>query len=152
MAVDPTILFSGINNAFKLAKFCLDLKDASEDVRVFGDLINRVRKDRAEALRERRDKATILESSPHKRAWIDGIIIDVDKVLFSIGCLLEDARLDSQGGRSVTLQHRFEWVLSIKSEFLVKHALLSTCHQSMLSAITAMQGLRSSEGDSLAPN
>ena len=140
---DPySSLFSGINSAFKLAKFCLELKEASEEVRTFGSLINRVRKDRAEALRERREMATILEFFPHRRTWIDGTINDIDQALFQIGLLLEDARLDNQVGRSVKLQHRFEWVLSGKGEFLVKHALLSTCHQSLLSATAAMQGLR----------
>ncbi|KAL9091128.1 MAG: hypothetical protein Q9165_005055 [Trypethelium subeluteriae] len=144
---DPTVLFTGINNAFKLAKFCLELKEASEEVHVFGALINRVRKDRAEALRVRRETAALLELSPHKRAWIDGTITDIDEVLFQIGLLLEDARLDSEVGKSVKLQHRFEWVLSVKGEFLVKHSLLSTCHQSLMSAITAMDSMKRGTGD-----
>ena len=152
MAGDPSsILFAGINNAFKLAKFCIELKEASEEVRVFGKLINRVRKDRAEAIRERRKTAPILDLSPQKRNWIDGTIADVDNALFQIGLLLEDARIDRDVGKSVTLQHRFEWVISIKGEFLVKHLLLSTCHQSLLSAITAMDSIKLSRGDLLSP-
>ncbi|KAI9662320.1 MAG: hypothetical protein M1821_008487 [Bathelium mastoideum] len=151
MAVDPSIVFTGINNAFKLAKFCLELKESSEDVRVFGNLINRVRKDRAEAIRRRRETAALLEHFPQKKTWIDGTINDIDDVLFQIGLLLEDARLDSQVGKSVKLQHRFEWVLSVKGEFMVKHTLLATCHQSMLSAMAAMDGLKLSSGDFLVP-
>ncbi|KAF2237110.1 hypothetical protein EV356DRAFT_540029 [Viridothelium virens] len=148
---DPTVLFTGINNAFKLAKFCLELKEASEELHVFGALINRVRKDRAEALRVRRETAAMLEVSPPKRDWVDGTITDIDEVLFQIGLLLEDARLDNEIGKSVKLQHRFEWVLSVKGEFLVKHALLSTCHQSMMSALSAMETMKPGAGELPVP-
>ncbi|KAI9704656.1 MAG: hypothetical protein M1820_005404 [Bogoriella megaspora] len=149
---DPatSAVFSGINTTFKLAKFCLDLKDVSEENRTFCSLINRVRKDRAEAMRERRETSELLQAFPHKRVWIDDTIEDIDEVLYKIGSLIEGARVDGQVGRSVSLQHRFEWVLRGRQEFLVKQAWLSTCHQSLLSAIDAMHSMKVNAGEHFA--
>ena len=123
---DPisTSVFAGINTAFKLAEFGLSLNDAPEENLVFCKLIRRVRKDRAEAVRERREKATALDTTPLKKQWIDGTISDVDAALFMIGKLVEGGRADSESGRGMTLKNRFEWVLNRKENFLSKQSLL----------------------------
>ena len=140
---DPitTSLLAGINTAFKLAEFGLSLRDAPEEVMVFCGLIRRVREDRAEAGRERRDKAHILNTLPLKKQWIEGIMIDVDEALFIIGRLVSYGGADGDKTRSMSLKHRCEWVLSKKESFLTKQSLLSTCHQSLSTAIGYMHSL-----------
>ncbi|KAL8708982.1 MAG: hypothetical protein Q9220_006190 [cf. Caloplaca sp. 1 TL-2023] len=133
--------FSAIGTTIKLAEFCLRLKEVSLENRVFLTLIARVRKDVDEALRERREKATLLESLPEKRAWIDEAILDAQKELNSIGRLVEDARIDTQQGKPVTLKHRFEWVLTNHQKFTTEERALATFHQSLLAAMNVMHNL-----------
>jgi len=135
--------FSGyINTAIKFAGFCLELKAASEETKVFCRLIQRVRSDRAEALRERSEKAKVLEDLPEKRKWIDETIKETTEALQTIGKLVEGARIDNARGRKVSLQHRFEWVLTKKEDFLTKQSLLATCHNSLSIAMMFMQNLQ----------
>ena len=134
-------VFAGINTAFKLAEYGFGLNDASEENLVFCRLIERVRKDRAEAVRERREKSDTLNTTPSKRKWIDETIKDLDIALFTIGRLVESARADGEQGRSMTLMHRFEWVFLKKEGFLTKQSLQATCHQSLSSALVYMQHL-----------
>ncbi|KXL45196.1 hypothetical protein M433DRAFT_148712 [Acidomyces richmondensis BFW] len=130
-----------INTAIKLGEFILRLQAAPEECRVFGRLIQRVRTDRAEALRERHDKSTALEDFTEKRKWIDDTIQDATEALQTIGRLVEGARIDVARGKKVSLRHRFEWVLSCKDDFLAKQSLLATCHQSLILAISFLQSL-----------
>jgi hypothetical protein len=143
MASDPVTssIFAGINTTFKLAEFGLSLHDAPEEVKVFCRLIRRVRDDRAEAGREFREKADLLNLSPRKKTWIEDTMRDVDSALITIGTLVESGRADSYEGRSMTLKHRFDWVLKRKESFLTKQSLLSTCHNSLSTAIVYMQSL-----------
>lgn len=145
-------IFSGINTAFKLAEFLLSLKEASKEVQVFARLITRVRKDREEALRERYEKATILQSYPHKKRYLDEAIKDVDESLLVISRLVEGARVDGERGQAVSLKHRFQWVLSHKEEFMTKQTYLSTCHLSLLHALGAIQGLKGPDDDGATSN
>ncbi|KAL8953630.1 MAG: hypothetical protein Q9222_000516 [Ikaeria aurantiellina] len=133
--------FSAIGTTIKLAEFCLRLKEVSLENRVFLTLIARVRKDVEEALRERQEKALLLESMPEKRAWIDDAILDAQKELNSIGRLVEDARIDTQQGKPVTLKHRFEWVLTNHQKFTTEERALATFHQSLLAAMNVMHNL-----------
>jgi len=132
---------SYINVAFKLAEFCLKLQAAPEETVVFGRLIDRVRTDRAEALRERKAKTITLEDFPEKRRWIDKTLQDTNDALQTIGQLVESARIDTAKGQKLSLQHRFEWVLKKKEDFLAKQSLLATCHQSLSTVIIFMQAL-----------
>lgn len=145
-------VFAGINTAFKLAEFGLSLNEASEENLVFCRLIQRVRKDRAEAIRERGEKATTLDATPLKKEWIDEIINDTDAALFTIGKLVESGRADGEHGRSMTLRHRFEWVMGKKESFLSKQSLLATCHQSPSNAIVYMQQLPTTYSAPLSPS
>ena len=140
---DPftTTVFAGINTVFKLAEFGLSLGDASEESLIFCRLVERVRKDRAEAVRERREKYLALEVRPLKKEWIDGAIHDIDMALYTIGKLVESARSDVEQGQKMSLVHRFEWVLSRKEGFLTKQSLLATCHLSLSNALMYMQNL-----------
>ena len=146
VTLSAATVFSAIATTFKLAEFCLALKEVSSESRIFITLIERVRKDLREALRERHEKSSILETMPGKRAWIDETIIDVKKSLHEIGVLIENARVDVDKGKSVTLKHRFEWVLSNHNKFVMREMALSTCHASLLGALSAMHTLVMSPG------
>lgn len=141
MTLSTATIFSAITTTFKLAEFCLALKEVSSESQIFLTLILRVRKDLAEALRERHEKSAILQAMPGKRAWIDDTITDIKKVLNDIGKVIESARVDVDKGKSVTLKHRFEWVLSNHQKFITREMSLSTCHASLLGAISAMHTL-----------
>lgn len=141
VTLSAATVFSAIATTFKLAEFCLALKEVSSESRIFITLIERVRKDLREALRERHEKSSILETMPGKRAWIDETITDVKKSLHEIGILIENARVDVDKGKSVTLKHRFEWVLSNHQKFVMREMALSTCHASLLGALSAMHTL-----------
>lgn len=132
---------STIGTAFKLAEFCLALKEVDSESRAFLELIDRVRKDLAEANRERYEKQIVLKSMPSKRAWIDDTIIDTRKTLNDIGTYVENVRVDLEQGKVVRLRHRFEWVLSNHQRFITSELKLSTCHKSLLTAIAAMYNL-----------
>lgn len=96
---------------------------------MFGRLIQRVRTNRAEALRERQDKSTALEDLTEERKWIHDIIQDTTEALQTIGQLVEGARIDVARGKKVSLHHRFESVLSNKDDFFAKQSLLATCRR-----------------------
>ena len=136
-----------INTCTKLADFCLKVNAAPEETRVFGRLIHRVRVDRAEALRERHEKTKALEDLPEKRKWVDDIIHDTTEALQTIGKLVEGARIDVAKGKRVSLQHRFEWVLSKKEDFLAKQSWLATCHRSLSNVLMFMQTLEARPRD-----
>lgn len=146
ITLSAATVFSAIATTFKLAEFCLALKEVSTESRIFITLIERVRKDLQEALRERHEKSSVLETMPGKKAWIDGTIIDVKRSLHEIGILIENARIDVDKGKSVTLKHRFEWVLSNHQKFVMRELSLSTCHASLLGALGAMHTMAMSPG------
>lgn len=132
--------FSAINTTFKLAEFCLALKEVESENLVFLKLISRVRKDLDEAYRERREKETALKSNlPRKIEWIDNTILDAKNALNDIGIFIERPRIDVEEGKSVSLKHRFEWVLMNHQKFVSRQWLLATCHESLLAAITTME-------------
>lgn len=149
--MDP--VFPSITTVFKLAEFCLALKEVESENLVFLRLIARVRKDLDEACRERREKETALlqynksirSSSPAGRSqkmdWINDAILDTRTALNEIGSLIEKPRIDVEDGVSVRLKHRFEWVLQNHARFVSRQLVLATCHQSLLAAIIAMQSL-----------
>lgn len=133
--------FSAIGTTIKLAEFCLRLKEVSSENRVFLNLIARVKKDLDEAMRERQEKAAALDANPAKRAWIDEAILDARRELNSIGRLVEDARIDVQQGKPVTLKHRFDWVLTNHQKFVTEERALAIFHHSLLSAMSVMHNL-----------
>ncbi|KAL8669757.1 MAG: hypothetical protein Q9168_005666, partial [Polycauliona sp. 1 TL-2023] len=141
VTLSAATVFSAIGTTFKLVEFCLRLKEVSSESRIFLNLIKRVGKDLQEALRERHEKSTALQTMPGKKAWIDGIILDIKKSLNDIGLLIEHARVDVDRGKSVTMRHRFEWVLSNHQKFVMREMALRTCHASLLGAINAMHTL-----------
>lgn len=133
---------ASINASFKLADFCLSVQRAPEDIIIASQLMKRVGIDRAEALQDFSDKEDLLDAYPRKKEWIIGIITDTNRVLERIGETVENARIDGIRGRSVTFQHRLEWVFSKKERVLTLQHWLGTCHQSLLAAISYMQSLQ----------
>lgn len=143
--MDPvsTTVFSGINASLKLAEYWLRVADASEDKRMFCKLIERVHKDRSEAIRERLEKAAHLKLMPSKKAWVDGAIADTEQALYEIGRTVEPGRFEAT--KKLTLKQRFEWVLIKKETLLTKQSLLAFCHQTLSTAISFMHDLPSPE-------
>jgi hypothetical protein len=79
------------------------------------------------------------EGWPDNKTWIDDILIDVQLALNDIGAYLENVRGSSDEGGTVKMKQRFEWVLSHQDKLRTKQEALSTCHQSLSSAIQLMQ-------------
>lgn len=128
--------------AFRFADICVKLHAAPEETKVFCRLIQRVRSDRAEALRERLERARVLEDLPKKRKWIDETIQDTTEALQTIGSLVEGARIDVARGKKVGYWHRLAWVVAKKDDFLAKQSLLATCHQSLSLVIMFLHSLQ----------
>ena len=151
--MDP--ISSSIITVYKLIDFSLTLKDVPAKSQLFIAQLDRVRADLNEALRERNAKTAILDLCPGKKAWIDGAIHDTRRVLSEIGAQVEGPRVDLEVGRSVTLKHRFEWVMWNHQKFLMMESTLDTCHASLLTAITALHNLRASQdecdGEAIVP-
>ena len=142
---------ASIGTVFKFVDFGLTLKAVPDESRLFLALLDRVRADLKEASRERHEKSLTLESCPGKTAWIDGAIHDTRRALSDFGAQIEGPRVDFQIGRSVTLKHRFEWVLRNNQEFLMMTSRLSTCHASLLGAIAALHTLHVTSGATFPP-
>lgn len=137
-----TAVAASINTTFKLADFCLSVQRAPEDITIFSQLIKRVGTDRTEALQDFSDKESLLDANPRKKEWVMGIINDTTRVLERIGETVENARIDGIRGKSVTFQHRLEWVFSKKERVLALQHWLGTCHQSLLAAISYMHSMQ----------
>ncbi len=137
--------------SFKFADFGLTLKAVPAQSAQFITVLDRVRADLHEALRERCEKQSTLESCPGKKAWIDGAINDTRRALSDIGAQVEGPRVDIQVGGSVTLKHRLEWVLRNHERFLAMEPRLRTCHASLLVAINALHTLQSTTGATTSP-
>lgn len=140
-----------IATAFKFVDFSHNLKAVPAQSAHFLTVLDRVRADLDEALRERCRKQSILESCPGKKAWIDGTILDTRRALSDIGAQVEGPRVDIQSGRRVTLKHRFEWVLRNHQKFHTLESVLRTCHASLLVAINALHTLQATTGDTTSP-
>ncbi|KAL8786420.1 MAG: hypothetical protein Q9195_008219 [Heterodermia aff. obscurata] len=143
VTLSTATIFSAITTTFKLAEFCLALKEVSSESRIFLSLIERVRKDLREALRERHEKAAILQAMPGKRAWIDDTITDIKQILNEIGLLIENARVDVDKGKSLSAERnqRHAYLGHESSHVVAKlstadsfsHALVSICELDFVS-------------------
>ena len=141
--IEPISSLTAIASTFKFAEFCFNYGQVDADNHAFLALITRVRQDLDEALRERREKETIVKAlSQGKRAWIDGTIVDTQSALNAIGILIESARIDLEQDGVVNMKHRFEWVLGNHHKFLSRELRLATCHRSLIEAINVMHNLQ----------
>lgn len=140
--VAPGPVVSTLGTTFKLADICLNMEEIDEDSRIFLTLIDRVRKDLYEALRERREKEAVLRGIPEKRAWIDGSIIDTQTALKDIEIFIENAQVSVEDGKATTLQDRHDWVLNNHEKLITRELALAACHRSLLSAIGVMHILQ----------
>ncbi|KAF2497222.1 hypothetical protein BU16DRAFT_560531 [Lophium mytilinum] len=136
-------IFTAISTIFGFVDFVTALKEVSDDNRVFISLIERVRHDVDEAFRLRRCRrvADHFASFPRERNWIDGTIMDVQRALNDLGLYVENARIDMDGRVEVKMKNKFEWVLRNQQKLITRQIALSTCHQSLMIAVQAMQGV-----------
>ncbi|KAF2703084.1 hypothetical protein K504DRAFT_187544 [Pleomassaria siparia CBS 279.74] len=133
--------FSSLPTVFNFIDFAISQEDVSSDNKVFVNLIHRVRHDVNEALRLRACPAVVnyCESVPDKETWIDAILLDVKRALNDIGVYMENVRVSVDGGGVAVLKRKFEWVLGHHQKLATRQISLSTCHQSLMAAISLMQ-------------
>jgi hypothetical protein len=134
----------------KFTEFWLQVDQAPEETKIFCSTVERIRKDRSIAQRERDRSSAILDGDLDLRNWIDGVLEDTEEALRSVGRLLEKFRTDVENGEKVGLSHCLKWVLTKRGEFLAKSILLTTCHQSLSSSILVMRTLEIHEPQILA--
>ncbi|ORY19167.1 hypothetical protein BCR34DRAFT_582356 [Clohesyomyces aquaticus] len=138
---DSSGAFSSISTVFKFADFVAALNGVPSETDIFVNLIQRVRQDVNEALRLHASSnvADFFETFPHKKVWIDSILLDVQRALNDIGVYVEDVREGGDEGGAARMKHRFEWVLTHHQKLISREIALNTCHQSLMAAIQAMQ-------------
>lgn len=130
-----------ISAIIKFTEFWLQVDQAPEETKIFCSTLERIRKDRSIAQRERDRSSVILDGDLDLRNWIDGVLDDTEEALRCVGRLLETFRTDVENGERVGLSHCLKWVLTKRGEFLAKSILLTTCHQSLSSSILVMRTL-----------
>jgi hypothetical protein len=136
-----TNIFSSIATAFHFADFVFTSSKASSESHVLACLIDRVRKDVSEASRLYLSPRifSFLEAWPDKKSRIDTILIDVRQSLNDIGRYMETFRVAGDDGGAAGLKRKFEWIANHQKRLMNKQQLLSTCHQSLMTAINIMQ-------------
>jgi hypothetical protein len=134
-------IFSSITTAFHFADFVFTSSRVSSESHALACLIDRVRKDVSEASRLYLSPriSNFLEAWPDKKSWIDSIMIDVRQSLNEIGSYMETFRVAGDDGGAAGLKRRFEWIAGHQKRLMNKQQLLSTCHQSLVTAINTMQ-------------
>jgi hypothetical protein len=134
-------IFSSITTAFHFADFVFTSSKASSESHALACVINRVRKDVSEASRLYLSPriSNFLEAWPDKKSWIDSILTNVHQSLNEIGSYMETFRVAGDDGGAVGLKRRFEWIAGHQKRLINKQQLLSTCHQSLVTAINTMQ-------------
>lgn len=134
----------------KFTEFWLHVDQAPEETKIFCSAVERIRKDRSIAQRERDRSNAILDGDLDLRNWIDGVLDDTEEALRSVGRLLEKFRTEFENGEKIGFSHCLKWVLTKREEFLAKSILLTTCHQSLSSSILVMRALETHEPQILA--
>jgi hypothetical protein len=136
-----TKVFSSLLTVFDFADWLSTQGRVSSDNGVFVDLLQRVRHDVTEASRLYTSQPVVdyLESRPERKAYIEKILHDIEKVLNDIGQFLETVRVSGDDGGTVILRRKFQWALSHQKKLNSKQQLLTTCHQSLMPAIQLMQ-------------
>lgn len=134
-----------ISAVVKFTEFWLQVDQAPEETKIFCSAVERIRKDRSIAQRERDRSSAILDGDLDLRNWIDGVLEDTEEALRSVGRLLEKFRTEFENGEKVGFSHCLKWVLTKREEFLARSILLTTCHQSLSSSIMVMRTLETCE-------
>ncbi|KAF1810893.1 hypothetical protein P152DRAFT_87164 [Eremomyces bilateralis CBS 781.70] len=143
----PGAIFSSVNFTFKFVEFIIQLNEVASENLVFVKLVSGVRRDYEEARRLRALPVvkSHLDILPNRRDWIDATISDVENAIADIGRYTENARADRERDGAVDFKYRLQWVLSHREKFVTRETRLSTCHQSMLSALETMVQVESRE-------
>ncbi|KAF2649167.1 hypothetical protein K491DRAFT_213699 [Lophiostoma macrostomum CBS 122681] len=138
---EVTQRFSSLSTVFHFADFVSSLNGVPSEKQTLVRIIQRVRNDvnRASRLRSSPLVLDFCEGWPEEQLWIDGILLDVQVALNDIGAYVESVRGSSDEGGTVKMKQKFEWVLGHQDKLRTKQEALSTCHQSLQSAIQLMQ-------------
>ena len=133
--------FPSVSTAFHFADFVSSSSKASSESHTLAILIHRVRQDVTEASRLYLSAAVsnFLDAWPDRKSWIDAILIDIRGALNDIGRYMETFRVAGDDGGANGLKRRFEWISGHQKRLSTKQQLLSTCHQSLVTAINIMQ-------------
>jgi len=133
--------FPSIATAFQFAHFVSSSSKPSSESHGLAILLHRVRQDVSEASRLYLSAAVsnFLDAWPDRKSWIDSILVDIRGALNDIGQYIETFRVAGEDGGAIGLKRRFEWISSHQKRLSTKQQLLSTCHQSLVTAINIMQ-------------
>jgi hypothetical protein len=138
---DTATVFSSLAIAFDYADFVSSSSKASSEAGSFAILVHRLRQDINEASRLYLSPAVknFLEDWPDRKSWIDAIIFDVRRALNDIGNYVDTVRTIGDDGGASGMRRRFEWAMGHHKKLSPKQQLLTTCHQSLMTAIHIMQ-------------
>ncbi|PSN75306.1 hypothetical protein BS50DRAFT_567997 [Corynespora cassiicola Philippines] len=150
-SVSNTSVPSHISTVFKFVDFASSLGGLSSESEDFIYLIQRVRRDEAEAVRLFESPRVIeyLVYNSESKVWIQGIISNVHEALSHIGKFMDKSGGKTDDGGAVALRRKFEWTLSHHRRLKKKQKYLYTCHQSLLIAIHRMQSIELGGGAGL---
>jgi len=133
--------FPSIATAFQFADYVSSTSKRSSESQSLAILLHRVRQDVTGAARLYLSAAVLnfLDAWPDRKSWIDNILVDIRSALNEIGCYIETFRVAGEDGGAIGLKRRFEWISGHQKRLSTKQQLLTTCHQSLVTAINIMQ-------------
>jgi hypothetical protein len=140
-SVEDLSRFPSIATAFQFAEYVSSTNKRSSESQSLAILLHHVRQDVTEAARLYLSAAVsnFLDAWPDRKSWIDNILVDIRSALNEIGCYIESFRVVGDDGGAIGLRRRFEWMASHQKRLSTKQQLLSSSHQSLVTAINIMQ-------------
>jgi hypothetical protein len=135
--------FPSLNIALDFADYVSSSSKASSETASVAGLIHRVQSDITEAVRLCSSPAVmnVLDDWPDKKSWIVAVLADARRSLNDIGSTIETFRSLGDDGGTSALRRRFDWAMGHHKKFSHKQHHLFTCHQSLTTAISMMQGV-----------
>jgi hypothetical protein len=132
---------TSVTTALKFADFVSSSNKASAESHALAFLIHRVQHDLTEGSRLYLSPAVknFLEAWPDRKSWIDAILVDMRRSLNDIGTYMDTFRVAGDDGGAIGLKRKFEWISGHQKRLHGKQQLLSSCHQSLVTAINIMQ-------------
>lgn len=128
--------FPVLGSFYKLSQFSSHVKGVDEQTKDLLLTAYHIESNLKEARRLRTIKAALLDAS--ERSWMDNVIRDTEYALLGVAKLVEPARIDLRIGKSVGFINRVDWVLRQSIKVAGKHTRLTTCHQSLVAAISSL--------------
>jgi len=114
---------------------------------VFVIMVRRIRDDVVEALRLYNVPAVMdhFENYPTKKQRVDGIFADMVQALKDVGVYVGKEQVGNGGLSVAKIKHKANWVFGDRQKLMTRENALTTCHNSLSSAIQMMQTVEMSE-------